>query len=46
VPSGAYLGFRTETQYGDGGHALEPGDVVSYLAWCRQLARLEAGAQR
>ena len=35
VPDPAYLRFRLVTQYGDAGHAPEPGDVVAYLHWCR-----------
>ncbi len=34
VPDPAYLRFRLETQYGSG-HEPEPGDVVTYLHWCR-----------
>jgi hypothetical protein len=39
VPDAGYLRFRSFTQYGDAGHAPEPGDVVQYLGWCRQLGR-------
>ena len=35
VPDAAYLRFRMETAYGDGGHAPEAHDVVTYLRWCR-----------
>ena len=38
VPAQAYLRFRTTTQYGRADHPLEPGDVVRYLTWCRQMA--------
>jgi hypothetical protein len=34
VPDRAYLAFRLETQYGADG-APAPGDVVTYLEWCR-----------
>jgi hypothetical protein len=34
VPDREYLEFRLETQYGSG-HQPEPGDVVTYLHWCR-----------
>lgn len=37
VPSAAYVRFRLVTQYGDGEHAVDPADVVNYLAWCRSL---------
>ncbi len=39
-PDRSYLAFRLVTQYGDPGHAPEPADVVSYLAWCQQMERL------
>ena len=32
-----YLRFRLETQYGIGG-APAPGDLVTYLEWCREEA--------
>lgn len=35
VPSGEYLAFRLQTQYGDADHPWEPDDVVGYLEWCR-----------
>ncbi len=35
VPGREYLRFRLVTQYGDPDRAPEPGDVVSYLQWCR-----------
>jgi hypothetical protein len=38
VPDRAYLGFRLRTQYGTSGEP-EPGDLVTYLEWCRQMAR-------
>lgn len=37
VPDPAYLGFRLQTMYGDAGHQPEPGDVVTYLEWCRAV---------
>jgi hypothetical protein len=38
LPTPAYLRFRLQTAYGgDGGGAPEPGDVVTYLHWCREL---------
>jgi hypothetical protein len=37
VPPAEYVRFRLVTQYGDAGHAMEPDDVVAYLAWCREL---------
>lgn len=39
VPSRDYLRFRLLTQYGDTQHPVDPGDVVNYLAWCRQWSR-------
>jgi hypothetical protein len=38
VPDRAYLRFRLRAQYGTGGEP-EPGDLVTYLEWCRQMAR-------
>lgn len=35
LPDPAYLHFRLVTQYGDGGHPPDPGDVVTFLRWCR-----------
>jgi hypothetical protein len=35
LPDPAYLRFRLVTQYGDATHTPEPGDVVTYLHWCR-----------
>ena len=34
LPDADYLRFRLETQYGSD-HDPEPGDVVTYLHWCR-----------
>ena len=36
IPDRRYLAFRLQTQYGDARHAAEPGDVISYLEWCRE----------
>jgi len=35
LPDAAYLRFRLETAYGDD-RDPEPGDVVTYLHWCRE----------
>lgn len=35
LPDPAYLRFRLVTQYGDAAHPPTPGDVVTYLRWCR-----------
>jgi hypothetical protein len=37
LPSRRYVRFRLRTQYGATGEP-EPGDVVTYLEWCRQMA--------
>lgn len=38
LPDPAYLRFRLETAYGGhGDRPPEPGDVVTYLRWCRDL---------
>jgi hypothetical protein len=37
VPDADYLAFRLQTMYGDPRHAPEPGDVVTYLHWCRSM---------
>ena len=39
VPSGEYLRFRLQTQYGDTDATPDPSDVVSYLEWCRAWDR-------
>lgn len=39
LPDVDYLRFRLETQYGDD-RSPEPGDVVTYLHWCREFAHL------
>lgn len=43
VPAGNYLEFRLVTQYGDSRHRPEPGDVVSYLEWCRRWDSMRSG---
>lgn len=43
VPSEEYLGFRLLTQYGSTDAAPDPGDVVDYLAWCRDWERHRSG---
>ena len=40
-PDDGYLRFRLETAYGDTEAEMAAGDVVEYLAWCRE-ARLAA----
>jgi hypothetical protein len=37
LPDQAYLRFRMQTAYGDGGHDPEPDDLVTYLRWCRDF---------
>jgi hypothetical protein len=39
VPDAAYLRFRMITAYGDPLHEPEPGDLVTYLEWCRAWPR-------
>jgi hypothetical protein len=39
VPDAAYQRFRAATQYGDGDHPPERGDLVAYLSWCRSWRR-------
>jgi hypothetical protein len=43
LPSGEYLRFRMVTQYGAADHRPEAGDVVSYLAWCKQFRAAVGG---
>jgi hypothetical protein len=38
LPAPEYVRFRLRTQYGATGEP-DPGDVVTYLEWCRQMAR-------
>ena len=45
VPQRDYLRHRLETQYGRD-HEPEPGDVITYLVWCRQMTRLRRGTRR
>ena len=40
VPDRDYLRFRLQTQYGDPDRAPEPGDVLTYLHWCRGYGRV------
>lgn len=40
LPDAAYLRFRMETMYGRADAEPEPGDVVTYLEWCRSMRRL------
>lgn len=44
VPSGDYLRFRMQTQYGDTDRAPDTRDVVNYLVWCREWDRSTVGA--
>jgi hypothetical protein len=37
TPDQAYLHFRLQTAYGNGGEAVPPSDVVGYLEWCRMV---------
>jgi hypothetical protein len=39
VPSGHYLRFRMQTQYGDTDVPPAPDDVLNYLRWCREWNR-------
>ncbi len=39
VPSGEYLRFRMLTQYGETQRPVDSGDVMNYLAWCRDWDR-------
>jgi len=45
VPDREYLRHRLETQYGRY-HDPEPHDVITYLEWCRQMARIRRGTPR
>ena len=40
LPDPAYLRFRLVTAYGDATREPEPGDVVTYLHWCRAWPKL------
>jgi hypothetical protein len=42
LPDPAYLRFRFQTMYGDPDHAPDPGDVVTYLRWCRAWPKVTA----
>jgi hypothetical protein len=41
LPDRDYLQFRFETQYGTA--PPDPGDVVAYLEWCRQMGNPPSG---
>lgn len=45
LPDRAYLRFRLETHYGEAG-APRPGDLVTYLEWCRGEQRALAAGRR
>jgi hypothetical protein len=45
VPHREYLRHRLETQYGRDADPA-PDDVVTYLAWCRQMTQLRRRAPR
>jgi len=38
-PSGDYLRFRLQTQYGDPEAVPDPTDTITYLEWCRAWDR-------
>ena len=40
LPDPGYLRFRLQTAYGDPDRPPDPADVVAYLDWCRQFARV------
>ena len=46
LPPAGYLRFRLVTAYGDPGATPGAGDVVTYLAWCRDERRRAAGRGR
>ena len=39
LPDAAYVRFRLQTMYGDPEHEPAPGDVVTYLRWCKGYRR-------
>ncbi len=39
LPDEEYLRFRVQTAYGDPERGPPPGDVISYLRWCRAWPR-------
>ena len=39
APDPVYLRFRLQTMYGDPDHEIEPGDLVTYLEWCRRTRK-------
>lgn len=40
IPDPEYLAWRVGTAYGDGGHPIAEGDVVSYLEWRKRQRSL------
>jgi hypothetical protein len=39
VPPAAYLGFRSQTMYGEADRLPDPADVCTYLRWCREFPK-------
>ena len=39
LPDRDYLRFRLQTQYGDPDRAPDPGDLVTYLRWCKGFGK-------
>jgi len=35
LPDASLIGWRTQTQYGDPGHAVRADHLVAWLEWCR-----------
>ncbi len=45
IPAREYVRFRLHTQYGAAA-APEPRDLVTYLEWCRDMARIQRRGAR
>jgi hypothetical protein len=47
LPAPAYLRFRMQAAYGgEGDRPPDPGDLVTYLYWCRDERRRRVGAAK
>ena len=43
LPDPAYLRFRLVTAYGGDGSDPQPGDLITYLHWCRAWPEVTSG---
>ncbi|TSA53979.1 MAG: hypothetical protein D4R44_02460 [Actinobacteria bacterium] len=46
LPARAYVDFRMTTQYGDGAHQPEIGDIIDYLEWSKDWRSTDTSMRR